>query len=103
MGIINICTPSIVYLSFGLAGMFIGINYIKRSEVMFNLFTILLATFLINMLCINGLNAIAWYTVILFIFCPLVLSAITLIPIVSQMLSKIPSKNPKPAYKKYKI
>lgn len=88
MSIINICTPSIIYLSFGLAGLFIGIENVNRTDVIFNLFVILLATFLINMLCINGLTNIAWYAVFLFIFFPLALSAATLIPIVNRMLSK---------------
>lgn len=94
MSIINICTPSIIYLSFGLAGLFIGIENVNQSEIIQHIFIILTATFLINMLCINGLENIAWYIIILFLFFPIVISAFTLIPIVNRMLSKKPIKNP---------
>lgn len=83
---------AIVYLSFTLAGLFAGIfsDVISKEDVMQKLFLIIFITFLINVMCINGISEIAWYVVAIFLLFPLLMSMVVLFPIVNKMISKTP-------------
>lgn len=87
---LQIHNAPIVYLSFSLFLLFTGINRIPRSDVIYEIFFILLITFVLNALCINGLNKVAWYFVIFFILVPIILAIMAMMPlIVSIILDKL--------------
>jgi hypothetical protein len=79
---------AIVYLSFSLLIIFIGIKRIPKTEVIFEILLILFITFILNVLCINGLNKVAWYFVIFFILVPIFLALMSILPLIIAMLSK---------------
>ena len=79
---------AIVYLSFALLIIFIGIKRIPKTEVIFEILLILFITFILNVLCINGLNKVAWYFVIFFILVPIFLALMSILPLIIAMLSK---------------
>jgi hypothetical protein len=60
----------IVYLSLSLFLLFIRIKKMDRNETMGEIIYILAVTFLLNTLCINGLNKISWYLVLFFTIIP---------------------------------
>jgi hypothetical protein len=79
---------AIVYLSFSLLILFIGIKRIPKTEVIIEILLILFITFILNILCINRLNKVAWYFVIFFILIPIFLALMSILPMVMAMLSK---------------
>ena len=79
---------AIVYLSFSLLILFIGIKRIPKTEVIFEILLILFITFILNILCMNRLNKVAWYFVIFFILIPIFLALMSILPMVMAMLSK---------------
>lgn len=85
---LKIHNAAIVYLSFALLILFIGINRIPKKEVIFEILLILFITFILNLLCINGLNKVAWYLVTFFILIPFILAVISVLPLFVTMLGK---------------
>jgi len=85
---LQLCISSIVYLSFSLLILFIGVKRIPKNEVMYEIILILFITFILNILCINGLNKVAWYFVIFFILVPFILAVVTILPLLVSMLGK---------------
>jgi hypothetical protein len=85
---LQICNPAIVYLSFSLLIFFIGVKRIPKNEIMYEIILILFITFILNMLCINGLNKVAWYFVIFFILVPFILAIMAVLPLFITMLGK---------------
>lgn len=83
---IKIHNPAIVYLALSLFMLFIGIKQITKKEVMLEIIIILFITFVLNVLCINGLNNVAWYFVIFFILLPIFLAIISILPLFIAML-----------------
>lgn len=79
---------SIIYLSLSLFILFIGIKQIPKEDVMIEILLILFITFVLNTLCINGLNEVAWYLVIFFILVPFILAFMSILPMIIMMLSK---------------
>ena len=79
---------SIVYLSFSLLILFIGIKRIPKTKIIFEIVLILFITFILNILCINKLNKVAWYFVIFFILVPIFLACMSILPMVIAMSSK---------------
>jgi hypothetical protein len=85
---LQLCNPSIIYLSFSLLILFIGVKRIPKNEVIYEIMLILFITFILNMLCINGLNKVAWYFVIFFILIPFILAIMAVLPLFITMLGK---------------
>ena len=85
---LQIHNAPIVYLSLSLLILFMGIKNIPREDVMFEILSILIITFILNVLCINGLNKVAWYFVIFFIIMPFFLAIISVMPLLVTMLGK---------------
>lgn len=85
---LKIHNAAIVYLSLSLFILFIGIKQIPKKEVMLEILLILFITFVLNVLCINGLNKVAWYLVTFFILVPLILAFMSIFPMFIAMLSK---------------
>lgn len=85
---LQLCNPSIIYLSFSLLILFIGVKRIPKNEVIYEIMLILFITFILNMLCINGLNKVAWYFVIFFILIPFILAIMSVLPLFITMLGK---------------
>jgi hypothetical protein len=83
---LQICNVAIVYLSLSLFILFMGISRIPKNEVILEILLILFITFLLNMLCINGLNKVAWYLVIFFILIPFLLAVMSVLPLFVAML-----------------
>ncbi len=79
---------SIIYLSLSLFILFIGIKKIPKEDFMIEILLILFITFVLNTLCINGLNEVAWYLVIFFILVPFILAFMSILPMIIMMLSK---------------
>jgi ABC-type Na+ efflux pump permease subunit len=65
-----------------------GISRTPKEDVISEIFIILFITFILNMLCINGLNNVAWYLVIFFILIPFTLAIIAVLPLLASMISK---------------
>ncbi len=67
----------IVYLSLSLFLLLIRIKKMDRNEMMGEIIYILAVTFLLNTLCVNGLNKISWYLVSFFTVIPVGLAILT--------------------------
>ena len=80
--------PAIVYLVFSFAILFMGISRVQKNDVIYEIITILFITFVLNVLCLNGLSNIAWYLVVFFIFVPILFSFIVVSPLLFAMFSK---------------
>ena len=78
----------IVYLSFSLLILFMGLKKFSKNEIMYEIILILFITFILNILCMNGLNNVAWYFVIFFILVPIILVIIVMLPSFLTMLGK---------------
>ncbi len=78
----------LVYLSFSLLILFMGLKKIPKDEIIHEIILILFITFILNILCINGLNNVAWYFVIFFILVPIILVIIVMLPSFLTMLGK---------------
>jgi hypothetical protein len=65
-----------------------GIKNLPREDVIFEIILILIITFILNVLCINGLNKVAWYIVVFFIIIPFFLAIISIMPLFVKMLGK---------------
>jgi hypothetical protein len=78
----------IVYLSFSLLILFMGLKKIPKDEIIYEIILILFITFILNILCMNGLNNVAWYFVIFFILVPIILAIIVILPSFLIMLGK---------------
>ena len=78
----------IVYLSFSLLILFMGLKKISKNEIMYEIILILFITFILNILCMNGLNNVAWYFVIFFILVPIILAIIVILSSFLTMLDK---------------
>ena len=85
---LKIHNAAIVYLSFALLILFMGINRIPKKEVILEILLILFITFVLNILCINGLNKVAWYLVTFFILVPFILAVMSVLPLFVTMLGK---------------
>ncbi len=85
---LKIHNAAIVYLSFALLILFMGINRIPKKEVILEILLILFITFVLNVLCINGLNKVAWYLVTFFILVPFILAVMSVLPLFVTMLGK---------------
>ena len=85
---LKIHNAAIVYLSFALLILFMGINRIPKKEVILEILLILFITFVLNILCINGLNKVAWYLVTCFILVPFILAVMSVLPLFVTMLGK---------------
>ena len=85
---LKIHNAAIVYLSFALLILFMGINRIPKKEVILEILLILFITFVLNILCINGLNKVAWYLVTFFILVPIILAVMSVLPLFVTMLGK---------------
>lgn len=75
--LINI--PAIVYLSFALLIIFLNSKKMSKINIVYEIFVVLIITFIINILCINNLNKIAWY----------IIAFLTIIPVGLAFLSFI--------------
>jgi hypothetical protein len=85
---LKIHNPAIIYLSISLFLLFIGIKRIPREDIIFEISIILFITFILNLLCINELNKVAWYLVIFFILVPFFLAIIAILPMIGAIVSK---------------
>jgi len=85
---LQICNVAIIYLSLSLFILFMGISRTPKEDVISEIFIILFITFTLNMLCINGLNNVAWYLVIFFILIPFTLAIVAVLPLLASMISK---------------
>ena len=78
----------ILYLSFSLLILFMVLKKISKNEIMYEIILILFITFILNILCMNGLNNVAWYFVIFFILVPIILAIIVILSSFLTMLDK---------------
>jgi hypothetical protein len=85
---LQIHNPAIIYLSLSLFIIFLGIKQIPKQDVILEILLILFITFILNVLCINGLNKVAWYLVTFFILVPFILAIMSVLPLFIKMLSK---------------
>lgn len=85
---LQIHNAPIVYLSLSLLILFIGIKQIPREDVIFEIMLILIITFILNVLCINKLDKVAWYIVLFLVIIPIMLAIISVLPLFVKMLSK---------------
>ena len=85
---LQIHNAPIVYLSLSLLIFFMGIKVIPKENVIYEISLILIITFVLNVLCINGLNNVAWYIIIFLIIIPFILAIIAVLPLFITMLKK---------------
>jgi len=84
---LKIYNAAIVYLSLSLFLLFIGVKRMPKDDVIFETLLILFVTFVINVLCINGLNKLAWYLIIFFILIPFSFVILAMMPLIIKMIS----------------
>lgn len=75
--LINI--PAIVYLSFALLIIFLNSKKMSKINIVYEIFAVLIITFIINILCINDLNKIAWYIIVFLTIIPVGLAFLSFI------------------------